>query len=215
MPLFKKNFINIVNKIKIRGAINRIRIIETKNKILKYYEVKKETRKTLEEIKKRKQATQPTERVSFISTIMEIFGWTAVMSITVLTLMGVLSLSLVLNVFFDYIKDYWWVTLGSAGILLSIVLYKPYTIWSLFLTFIGSFLLIITFGPLLIEEYTGMNLIDVNYKNGYWMTLKATIVFVTYLIGGIAFILWLYLISKGKRQNPLRIFRYLRFRTKQ
>ncbi|WP_019414434.1 hypothetical protein [Paenisporosarcina sp. TG20] len=215
MPLIKKKFRDIYNKIKIRSKIQRIRIIDTKNKIVNYYEEKKETRKIIKEFEQSQQATQPIERESLISTIKEIFGWTAVMSITVLTIIGVLSLSFVMNVFFDYFRDYWWITLGLAGLLIGIVFYKPYTIWSLFLIFIGSFLLVITFGPLVIESYTGMNLIDVNYKNGYWMTLKATMVFVTYLISGIAFILWMYLISKGKRQNPLRKFRYLRFRTKQ
>ena len=163
----------------------------------------------------REKTLETKERVSIIGTIYEIFGMTAVMSVTVLSIMAVLILSFVMNEFLTYFRDYGWLSLGLAGVMLTVGWYKPYKIWSLFVTFIGAFLFVITFGPLVIEAYSGRNLIDVNFRNGYWMTLKSTLVFASYLTCGTTFITWIYLLSKGRRQNPLRKFRHVSTITKQ
>ena len=144
------------------------------------------------------------ERESIIRTIYEIFGLTAVMSVTVLSIMGVLIMSFIMNVILTYFRDLGWLSLSLAGIMLAVGWYKPYKIWRLITTFVGAFLLVVTFGPLVIEAYSGRNLIDVNFRNGYWMTLKSTLVFASYLACGTMFITWMYLLSKGRRQNPLR-----------
>jgi hypothetical protein len=137
------------------------------------------------------------------------------MSVTVLTIMGVLIMSFVMTDFLTYFRDLGWLSLGLAGVMLGVGWYKPYKVWSLIVTIVGAFLLVITFGPLVIEAYSGRNLIDVNFRNGYWMTLKSTMVFVSYLTCGTAFITWMYLLSKGRRKNPLRKFRSASTITKQ
>ena len=155
----------------------------------------------------REKELESRERESVIGTIYEIFGLTAVMSVTVLSILGVLILSFIMNDFLTYFRDLGWLSLSLAGIMLAVGWYKPYKIWRLITTFVGAFLLLVTFGPLVIEAYSGRNLIDVNFRNGYWMTLKSTFVFVSYLTCGTMFITWMYLLSKGRRQNPLRKLR--------
>lgn len=147
-------------------------------------------------------------------SIKEVFGFTAVMSISALFILGVLCLSFVLPIFLGYFQEYAWIVLGVAGVMIGVGWYKPFKLWSVSLTLLGTILLVITFGPLVVEWYTGRNLVDVNYRNGYWLTLKATFVFVVYLFSAITFVTWVYLISKRRRQNPLRWFRYVKFRTK-
>jgi hypothetical protein len=177
---------------------------------------KKKRRENVElGIKKMGPESKHSDRDSIIKTIYEIFGLTAVMSVTVLTVMGVFILSFIMNEFLTYFRDFGWLSLGLAGVLLGAGWYKPYKLWSLFVTFVGAFLLVISFGPLVIEGYSGRDLMDVNFRNGYWMTLKATIVFVSYVICGTAFISWVYLLSKGRRQNPLKKFRSVSSMTKR
>lgn len=150
----------------------------------------------------------------FIRSIKEVFGFTAVMSITTLFIVGVLLLSFFINPLLHYFQEYAWILLGVAGVMIGVGWYKPFKLWSVSLTLLGTFLLVTTFGPFIVEGYTGKNLVDVDYRNGYWLTLKATFVFIIYLITTITFVTWVYLISKRRRQNPLRWFRYMKFRTK-
>jgi len=206
-PLFKK---------KIKENVLKQKISEAYKKTVNYFVEKKKTPKEIEKygFVKWEQGNQ-TQRDSIVSTLRDIFGLTAVMSIAVLLILSVLILTFVMSEVLTYFRDFGWLTLGLAGIMLGVSWYKPYKIWSLILAFIGSFLFVITFAPLVIEGYTGSKLIDVTYKNGYLLTLKATLVFVSYLIGGITFTTWIYLISKGQRQNPLSRLRNLPFRAKQ
>lgn len=195
---------------KFKDKVHGLKIIEPLKKIVSEALVLKKERKIEME-----KEVESKEQGGFIRTIYEIFGFTAIMSVAVLTGMAVLILSFVMNDFLTYFRDLGWLSLGMAGVMLGIGWYKPYKMWTLFVTFVGAFLLVITFSPLVIEGFSGRNLIDVNFKNGYWMTLKSTMVFVSYLTCGTAFLTWLYLLSKGRRHNPLRNFPYLNMRLKQ
>ena len=200
-PQVERKFMDKVHGLKIIKALKKIvsetLVLKKKQKL----EMKKEV--------------ESQDHVGFIRTIYEIFGFTAVMSVTVLAAMGVLVLSFVMNDFLTYFRDFGWLSLGLAGVMLGIGWYKPYKTWTLFVTFIGAFLLVITFGPLVIEAYSDRNLMDVNFKNGYWMTLKSTMVFASYVMSGTAFLTWMYLLSKGRRKNPLRNLSYVNRRLKQ
>ena len=195
---------------KLRDKVQGIKIIETLKKFVINTLVLRKERKV-----EMKKEVESRGKEGFMRSIYEIFGFTAVMSVTVLTVIGVLILSFVMNGFLTYFRDLGWLSLGLAGVMLGIGWYKPYKIWTLFVTFVGAFLLVITFGPLVIEGYSSRNLMDVNFRNGYWMTLKSTMVFVSYLTCGTALLTWLYLLSKGRRQNPLRNFPYVNMRLKQ
>jgi hypothetical protein len=199
-PQVERNFKNLVNGLKLSERM----------KIVNDFLDKRKEKKV-----KREKELESRERESIIGTIYEIFGLTAIMSVTVLTIMGVLIMSFVMTDFLTYFRDLGWLSLGLAGVMLGVGWYKPYKVWSLIVTIVGAFLLVITFGPLVIEAYSGRNLIDVNFRNGYWMTLKSTMVFVSYLTCGTAFITWMYLLSKGRRKNPLRKFRSASTITKQ
>jgi hypothetical protein len=199
-PQVERNFKNFVNGLKLSERM----------KIVNDFLDKRKEKKV-----KREKELESRERESIIGTIYEIFGLTAIMSVTVLTIMGVLIMSFVMTDFLTYFRDLGWLSLGLAGVMLGVGWYKPYKVWSLIVTIVGAFLLVITFGPLVIEAYSGRNLIDVNFRNGYWMTLKSTMVFVSYLTCGTAFITWMYLLSKGRRKNPLRKFRSASTITKQ
>ncbi|WP_017379834.1 hypothetical protein [Paenisporosarcina sp. TG-14] len=211
-----ENYRLLLWKKKLKDTEQKHKFIEAYKKTIKYFAETKKDR--MESGKygfvKWEQGNQPEQRNSIIKTIGEIFGVTALMSITVLSILSVLILSFVMSELLTYFREFGWLTLGLAGIMLGVSWYKPYKIWSLIIAFLGSFLFIVTFGPLIIEAYTGGKLIDVTYKNGYLLTLKATLVFVSYVIGGITFTTWIYLICKGQRQNPLSRLRYLQFRTK-
>lgn len=150
----------------------------------------------------------------FIRTIREVFGFTAVMSVSALFILGVLCLSFILSVLLGYFHEYAGLILGLAVVMIGVGWYKPFKLRNVSLTLLGTFLVVVTFGSFVVEGYTGRNLADVNFKNGYWLTLKATFVFVTYLMASMTFVTWIYLISKKRRQNPLRWFRYVKFRTK-
>lgn len=195
---------------KLREKAQGIKIIETLKKCVSNSLVLRKERKV-----EMKKEVESRGKVGFMRSIYEIFGFTAVMSVTVLTVIGVLILSFVMNGFLIYFRDLGWLSLGLAGVMLGIGWYKPYKIWTLFVTIVGAFLLVITFGPNVIEGYSGRNLMDVNFRNGYWMTLKSTMVFVSYLTCGTVFLTWLYLLSKGRRQNPLRNFPFVNMRLKQ
>jgi hypothetical protein len=73
----------------------------------------------------------------------------------------------------------------------------------------GAFLIGLTFGPQVIEGYTGKTLSEVNWKNGYWVTLQATFVFLCTFISSVSLIAWVFLVSKGQRQNPFKRLRML------
>ena len=195
---------------KLKDKPHGLKIIETLKKLVSNTLVLRKERKVEME-----KEVESRDQEGIIRTIYEVFGFTAVMSVTVLTVMGILILSFVMTDFLTYFRDLGWLSLGLAGVMLGIGWYKPYKIWTLFVTFVGAFLLVITFGPLVIEGYSGRNLMDVNFRNGYWMTLKSTMVFVSYLTCGTAFLTWLYLLSKGRRHNPLRNFSYVNMRFKQ
>jgi len=161
-----------------------------------------------------KQQPQPSNLNRFIRSIKEVFGFTAVMSISVLFIVGVLCLSFFINVLLAFFQEYAWLLLGVAGVMIGVGWFKPFKFWSVSLTLLGTFLLVTTFGPFIVEGYTGRNLMDVNYRNGYWLTLKASFVFVIYLFSAITFVTWIYLISKKRRPNPLMWFRYVKFSMK-
>jgi hypothetical protein len=199
-PQVERKFKELVKGLKLS---DRMKIVN--NFLDKRKEKKVEKEKELES----------RERESIIGTIYEIFGLTAVMSVTVLSILGVLIMSFIMNDFLTYFRDLSWLSLSLAGIMLAVGWYKPYNIWRLITTFVGAFLLVVTFGPHVIEAYSGRNLIDVNFRNGYWMTLKSTLVFASYLACGTMFITWLYLLSKGRRQNPLRKLRNISIMMKQ
>jgi hypothetical protein len=199
-PQVERNFKNLVNGLKLSERM----------KIVNDFLDKRKEKKV-----KREKELESRDRESIIGTIYEIFGLTAIMSVTVLTIMGVLIMSFVMTDFLNYFRDLGWLSIGLAGVMLGVGWYKPYKVWSLIVTIVGAFLLVITFGPLVIEAYSGRNLLDVNFRNGYWMTLKSTMVFVSYLTCGTAFITWMYLLSKGRRKNPLRKFRSASTITKQ
>ena len=199
-PQVERNFKNLVNGLKLSERM----------KIVNDFLDKRKEKKV-----KREKELVSRERESIIGTIYEIFGLTAIMSVTVLTILGILIMSFVMTDFLTYFRDIGWLSFGLAGVMLGVGWYKPYKMWSLIVTIVGAFLLVITFGPLVIEAYSGRNLIDVNFRNGYWMTLKSTMVFVSYLTCGTTFIIWMYLLSKGRRKNPLRKFSSASTKTKQ
>lgn len=188
-PQVERKFKELVKRLNLSERMKSVNNFLDKRKVKKV-----EREKELESI----------ERESIIGTIYEIFGLTAIMSVTVLSILGVLIMSFIMNDVLSYFRDFGWLSLSLAGIMLAVGWYKPYKIWRLITTFVGAFLLVVTFGPSLIEAYSGRNLIDINFRNGYWMTLKSTFVFVSYVTCGTMCITWMYLLSKGRRQNPLR-----------
>lgn len=207
MELVERKFKDIIKNLEFTDTI--------KNKLTIYLEKRKINKTNLEynydqwELEK-----QPGNLNRLVHTIREVFGLTAIMSIVVIFMMSVVFLSFFLNNFLDYFRDYGLLTLGIAGVMIGVGWYKPFKLWSVSLTLLGALLLVVSFGPLVIEGYTDRKLVDVNYANGYWLTLKATFVFMVYLIGATTFLIWMYLIAKGRRQNPIKWFRYMKFRTK-
>lgn len=200
-------------KRKFKGLVKRIEISDTIKRNINII-------KRIKDIKVSSSSNQwePQPQASnlnrFIRSIKEVFGFTAVMSISVLFIVGVLCLSFFINILLGYFQEYAWIILGVAGVMIGVGWYKPFKLSSVSLTLLGIFLVVVTFGPFVVEGYTGKSLGDVNYKNGYWLTLKATLVFVNYVMVSMTFVTWIYLISKRRRQNPLRWFRYVKFRTK-
>ncbi|MFX3673390.1 MAG: hypothetical protein ACE3JQ_02935 [Paenisporosarcina sp.] len=201
---------------KFKDTIKSLKFIETIKSIINMYLEKRKTSKANRGDcnDERELNPQSSNLNRFVRTIRDIFGLTAVMSIIAIFILGIFSLSFFMPTLLDYFRDYRWLTIGMAGVMLGVGMYKPFKLWSASLTLLGSFLLVISFGPLVIEGYTGRELVDVHYTNGYWLTLKATIVFVIYLISAITFITWIYLVFKGRRQNPLKWLRYVKFKTK-
>lgn len=163
----------------------------------------------------RKTNVQLPHRNGFVKTIGEIFGMTAIMSFLVLTLLGIFCLSFFLPSFFTLFLRYMWLTVGLAVTLLVFGWTKPFTWWHLFLVMCGSFLVLVPLGPLMIEWNTGKSLLEIFTQEGYWVTFKATFVLVSYLMSGVAFITWMYLIAKGRRQNPMKWFRSVQFKMRQ
>lgn len=191
----------------IKSGVKNLNLTERFNQTVEYYR-KMKTKKIFNSKRRdRVQEIDNIERNSFIRSIFEVFGYTAVMSIPVLFIMFVLVLSFVLNTFLESFRGYGLLSLGISVLMLGIGWYKPYKIWSFILVVAGAFLAMFTFGPQVIEGYTGKTLIEVNWKTGYWITLKATLVFLGYLIGTVSLIAWVYLVSKGQRHNPLKRIR--------
>lgn len=188
-PQIKLEFKDLLKGLKLSERMKTVNNFLDKRKVKKVERIKE---------------LESSERESIIGTIYEIFGLTAIMSVTVLSILGVLIMSFIMNDFLTYFRDFGWLSLSLAGIMLAVSWYKPYKFWRLITTFVGAFLLMVTFGPHVIEAYSGRNLVDINYRNGYWMTLKSTVVFLSYVTCGTVFITWMYLLSKGRRQNPLR-----------
>ncbi|MCZ8537281.1 hypothetical protein M9R32_08825 [Paenisporosarcina quisquiliarum] len=155
------------------------------------------------------QETNHIDRTGFIRSIFEVFGYTAVMSIPVLFMMVLLILSFVLNDFLEAIRGYALLTLGLSVLMLGVGWYKPYKFWTFMLFLAGAFLTVLAFGPQVIEGYTGKTLTEVNWKNGYWVTLQATFVFLCTFISSVSLIAWVFLVSKGQRQNPFKRLRML------
>ena len=199
-PQVERKFKELVNGLNLSERMKSVNNFLNKRKVKKV---------------EREKELESSERESIIGTIYEIFGLTAIMSVTVLSILGVLIMSFIMNDVLTYFRDFGWLSLSLAGIILAVGWYKPYKIWTLIMTFVGAFLLVVTFGPLVIEAYSSRNLIDVNFRNGYWMTLKSTLVFASYLTCGTAFITWIYLLSKGRRQNPFRKLRNISMMMKQ
>ena len=171
----------------------------------------KMNRKKITTIKKSDQVKEIERKnqTGYIRSIFQVFGFTAVMSIPVLFIMFLLVLSFVLNDFLEAIRGYAVLTLGLSVLMLGIGWYKPYKIWSFMLVLAGAFLTVLTFGPQVIEGYTGKTLTEINWKNGFWITLQATFVFLCTFISSVSFIAWVFLVSKGQRQNPLKRLRML------
>ena len=205
---FSKSHLKLYKQTFISGVKN-IRVTVPFKKTVEYNH--KKNQKKIVAFKKRDsvQETNHIERTGFIRSIFEVFGYTAVMSIPVLFMMVLLVLSFVLNDFLEAFRGYAVLTLGLSVLMLGIGWYKPYKIWSFMLVLAGAFLTVLTFGPQVIEGYTGRTLTEVNWKNGYWITLKATFVFLCTFISTVSFIAWVFLVSKGQRQNPLKRLRML------
>ena len=196
---------------KLKLGVQNLHLKERYHKVEEFYQKIKVKRKNIFTLDKhdRVQRSERIKRDSFVRTIFEIFGFTAVMSITVLFCMVLLTLSFVMNTFLGAVSEYGWLILSLGLLFLGIGWYKPYKILRSLLILCGAFLFVLPFGPQVIEWYTGKDVLDLHWKNSYWLTLKASLVFLCYEIGSTSFILWVYLVSKGQRQNPFRRFQML------
>ena len=58
----------------------------------------------------REKEIESSERESIIGTLYEIFGLTAIMSVTVLSIMSVLIMSFIMNDFLTYFRDLGWLS---------------------------------------------------------------------------------------------------------
>lgn len=199
----------ILKKANLSDPINKT--ITTYNKMVTYYKIKKWSRKTaIPFIEDDRVEEKNQSKVNkFLRTFFEIFGLTAVMSITVLSIVGVLGLSFVTTSFLESYRGYGELTLSLSLVLLGVGWYFPFKIRNLLLMIVGAFLFFVTFGPMVIEGYTSQALSDVHWKNGYWITLKATAVFITYLIASVSMAVWVFLSTKGQCQNPFKRIRLM------
>lgn len=200
----------VLKKANLSDPLNKT--IATYNKMVTYYKIKKWSRKTaipsIEDDRLEKKNQTKVHR--FVREFFEIFGLTAVMSITVLSILGVLGLSFVTTSFLESYRGYGELTLSLSLVLIGIGWYFPFKIRNLLLMIVGAFLFFVTFGPMVIEGYTSQALSDVSWKNGYWDTVKATAVFICYLLACVSMIVWIFLVTKGQCQNPLKRIRIMK-----
>lgn len=205
---FAKSHLQLFKQILIRGLKN-ISVTVPFKKTEEYNQ--KMNQNKIIAFKKRDpvQETNHIERTGFVRSIFEVFGYTAVMSIPVLFMMVLLVLSFVLSDFFEVFRGYALLTLGLSVVMLGVGWYKPYKIWTFMLVIAGAVLTVLTFGPQVIEGYTERTLTEVNWKNGYWITLQATFVFLCTFISSVSIIAWVFLVSKGQRQNPFKRLRII------
>ncbi|MGE6487452.1 hypothetical protein [Paenisporosarcina sp. NPDC076898] len=204
---FSKNHLQFFKQTLLSGLKNISQTVPFKKNV----DNRKTNRKKITKFKKSEQVKEidHIESAGFIRSIFDVFGYTAVMSIPVLFMMILLILSFVLNDFLEAFRGYALLTLGLSVLMLGIGWYKTYKIWTFMLVLAGAFLTVLTFGPQVIEGYTGKTLTEVNWKNGYWITLQATFVFLCTFITTVSIIAWLFLVSKGQRQNPLKRLKLL------
>lgn len=212
IQIFERALKEQSKKLKLSDSINKT--IATYNKMVTYYKIKKWSRKEAilvmeDDLVEEKHQTKVQK---FVRTFFEIFGLTAVMSITVLSIISVLGLSFVTTSFLESYRGYGELTLSLSLVLIGIGWYFPFKIRNLLLMIVGSFLFFVTFGPMVIEAYTGRALADVHWKNGYWLTVKATALFICYMVAFISLIVWIFLITKGQCQNPFNRLRILQLK---
>lgn len=197
-------------KLKLSDPINKT--IATYNKMVTYYKIKKWSRKDAIPVVEDNwvEEKQQTKVEKFVRTFFEIFGLTAVMSIIVLSILGVLGLSFVTTSYLESYRGYGELTLSLSLVLLGIGWYFPFKIRNLLLIIMGAFLFFVSFGPMMIEGYTGQALADVHWKSGYWLTVKATAIFLGYLITCVSMVVWLFLVTKKQCQNPIKRLRIMK-----
>lgn len=201
-----------IRKLKLR--VQNLHLKERFHKVEELYQRLKVKRKIIFTLdnQNRVRRSERIERDSLTRTIFEIFGFTAVMSIPVLFCMVVLTLSFVMQGFLTFLSEYGWLLFGLSLLILGIGWVKPYKIWRYLLVLCGALLFVLPFSPQVIEWYTGKDVVDVHWKNGFLLTIKAALVLLCYGIGSMSLLAWVYLVSKGQRQNPFRRFRMLKIK---
>ena len=85
---------------KFKGLVRGLNLSE-RMKIVNNFLDKRKVEKV-----EREKELEPRERESIIGTIYEIFGLTAIMSVTVLSILGVLIMSFIMNDFLTYFRDF-------------------------------------------------------------------------------------------------------------